>query len=242
MSRAKKKPGGLFRRLVYFLVLVTGGGAGVGGWAFKDHPRMQAIWTVLLGNPAPAPTADRDTSLLSDVVDALKPADDFGQPGTYQVTINAVQLDPSVFKPGHTVDIQAKVCKLDSRGTEATLWESKPYGERLAVVGRDELTAGWPHRPFQVEWGPGLELVLEIYDAKPGLFNQPQKFSLAPVDSGTPVFPLKTGDFPLEPARKPQRPLDPRINHVVLQSVRLGGPRPQDQRPTQVAERPIVIK
>jgi hypothetical protein len=203
---------------------------------------MQALWTVLTGNPTLASTADRDTSLLTDVVDALKPADDFGQPGTFQVTINAVQLDPSVFKPGHTVDIQAKVCKLGSGGPETTLWESKSYGERLAVVGRDVLTAGWPHRPFQVEWGPGDELVLEVYDAKPGLFNQPQRFTLSPADSGTPAFPLKSGDFPLAPARKPARPLDPRINHVVLQSVRLGGSRPQDQRTTQVAERPIVIK
>jgi hypothetical protein len=203
---------------------------------------MQALWTVLTGDPTPAPTADRDDSLFSDVVDALKPADDFGQPGTYQVTVNAVQLDPSVFKPGHTVDIQAKVCKLGPRGTEETLWESKSYGEQLAVVGRDELTAGWPQRPFQVDWGPGDEVVLEIYDAKPGLFNQPQKFTLAPANSATPVFPLKTGDFPLEPAHKPERPLDPRINHVVVQSVRVGGPQPQDRRPTQVAERPIVIK
>ncbi len=204
---------------------------------------MQAIWTVITGNPTPGQAPGGDASLLSDVVDALKPADQFREPGTYQVTVNAVQLDPSSFKPGHTVDLQAKLYKLGSRGKDETLWESKPYGERLAVVGRDELTAGWPHRPFQVDWSPGDELVLEVYDAKPGLFNQPQKFTLAQAGTGAPAFPLKSGEFPLEPARKPERPLDPRINHVVLESQRVGGPRStHDQSPTQVADRPIVIK
>jgi hypothetical protein len=242
MSRPKTKPRSLLRRLIYFLVLATGGGAGVGGWALQDHPRVQALWTLISGSSTPGQAPDADGSLVSEVVSALKPTDQFREPGTYEVTVNAVQLDPSLFKPGHTVDIQAKLHKLGPRGKDETLWETKQYGERLAVVGRDELTAGWPHRPFQVEWNPGDQLVLEVYDAKPGLFIQPQKFTLAQADSDAPAFPLKSGDFPLEPARQPERPVDPRINHVVLQSERIGGSRSQDQAPTQVAERPIVIK
>jgi hypothetical protein len=242
MSRPKTKPRSLFRRLLYFLVLVTGGGAGVGGWALKDHPRAQALWTLIGGDPAPGQASDGDCPLLSGVADALKPVDPFREPGTYQVTVSTVQLDPTLFKPGHTVDIQAKLHRLGSRGTDETLWETKQYGERLAVVGRDELTAGWPHRPFQVEWNTGDQLVLEVYDAKPALFTQAQKFTLITPDSEGPVFPLKTGDFPLEPSRRPERPIDPRINHVVLKSQRIGAAHAQGQGPTQVAERPIVIK
>ena len=48
MSAHKKNS--LFRRLIYFVVmLVTGGGAGVGGWAFKDHPRIQALIGMVTG-------------------------------------------------------------------------------------------------------------------------------------------------------------------------------------------------
>ena len=54
--------------------------------------------------------------------------------------------------------------KLDARGRDTTLWDAKAYGERLAVVGKDDLTAGWPNRPFQVEWNPGDQFVLEVYD------------------------------------------------------------------------------
>ena len=48
--------------------------------------------------------------------------------------------------------------------------------------------------------------------------------------------------FRSQPAKKSDSPVDPRANHVVLQSQRLGDLRSADQSPTQVAERPIVIK
>jgi len=221
-------------------VLVSGGSAGVGGWAFKDHPRVQALWTLLTGTPADGGSPALDGSLVSGAIDALKPHDDFRRPGIYQVTIKKVELDPTLFKAGRTVDIQTKVQKLDARGRDTTLWDSRTYGERLAVVGKDELSAGWPNRPFQVEWKPGDQLVLEVSDRKTGLFAAPKRFTLAGSDPAAGEFPLKTGDFPLEPAQKPDPPVDPRISHVVLSSQRAGDLGHQD--PTEIAERPIVIK
>jgi len=241
MSRQKKKPS-LFKRLIYFILLVSGGGAGVGGWAFKDHPRVQAIWTLVTGKPADDDSADLDGTLVSDVVDILKPGTDFRRAGVYQVTITKVELDPVLFKSGHTVDIQAKVSKRDPRGRESIVWDSRTYGERLAAVGKDDLTAGWPDRSFQVEWSPGEEISLEVYDRKTGLFVEPERFSLASNSSAPGEFPLKTGDFPLEPASKPDRRLDPRINHVVLKSQPMGDSRQHQPDRPQVAERPIVIK
>ena len=94
----------------------------------------------------------------------------------------------------------------------------RTFGSRLAVVGKDELTAGWPDRPFQVEWNTGDQFVLEVYDARTGLFIQPRRFTLAQADAATAEFPLKSGDFPLESAQKSDSPVDPRTNHVVLQS------------------------
>jgi len=240
-SRKRQKPS-LFKRLTYLLLLATGGGAGVGGYALKDHPTVQAIWTLVMGKPAGDDSRALDGSLVSDAIDALKPKthDDFRRAGIYQVTIKKVELDPTLFKAGRTVDIQARVHKRDARGRDTTLWDSKSYGERLAVVGKDELSAGWPNRPFQVEWTPGEQLVLEVSDCKTGWFAEPKRFTLASSDPAAGEFPLKTGDFPLEPAHMPEPPVDPRITHVVLLSQRAGDLG--QQSPAEIAERPIVIK
>jgi hypothetical protein len=237
--RKKSKPS-LLKRLFYLLVVASGGSAGLGGWVLKDHPRVQAVWTLLTGKPIDPSSPALDGSLVSEAVDALKPHTDFRRSGVYQVTIRKVALDPALFKAGHTVDIQTTVHKRDSHGRSTTLWDSKPYGERLAVVGKDELSAGWPNRPFQVEWKPGDRLVLEVSDRKTGLFAEPRSFTLAGSDLAAREFPLKTGDFPLEPAGKPDPALDPRSNHVVLRSEPAG--EPGQAEPKQLAERPIVIK
>jgi hypothetical protein len=243
MFRSRKKRGkSLFKRLLYLIVLVSGGSAGVGGWAFKDHPRVQALWTLITGAPADQAATDLDSSLVSEVSQALRPRDEFRKPGTYRVTIARVQLDQRLFKPGHTVDIQARVKKLDRRGHDQTLWDAKAYGERLAVAGKDELTAGWPHRPFAVDWNPGDQLVLEVFDARTSLFTQPRRFTLAQADNSANEFPLRPGDFPLEPVQAADAPIDPRQNHVVLHCQRVGDRHRIDESPTQVAERPIVIK
>ncbi len=99
--------------------------------------------------------------------------------------------------------------------------------------------------------------MLEVFDAKPGLFVQPRKLTLIPADPEANVFPLKTGDFPLASPQKANPPLDPRKTHVVLQSQRVGDFRSTDRATREVhpplippleggtkevAERPIVIK
>ena len=244
MSKPRQKARmSLFKRLLYFVVvLIGGGGAGVGGWALQDHPLVQSLLGAVTGNSADGAGATLDGSLVTQVVDAIRPRDTFTQPGLYQVVVAKVDLDQKLFRPGHTVDIQARVRKLDRSGRDVTVWDAKAFGSRLAVVGKDELSAGWPDRPFQVEWNPGDQFVLEVYDAKMVLFIQPKRFKLTQDESATNGFPLKSGDFPLEPAQRSDPPVDPRTNHVVLQSERLRDLRSADQSPTQVAERPIVIK
>jgi hypothetical protein len=241
----KRRPS-LFRRLFYLLMLVSGGGS---GWMLKDHPRVQALWMLMTGKPddPAAQDPDRSGSLANAVVDLLKPAEAFRQPGTYQVTIRQVHLDPNLFTAGHTVDIQAKVLKRDAQGRSTTLWETSPYGERLAVAGKDELIAGWDHRPFQVEWRPGERLTVEVYDRRTGLFAQPKRLFLGPSEPEPGEFPLKPGTFPLSAAaRKPDPRVDPRNNTIVLKSQRVGDARPSGQEhessPSPLAERPIVIQ
>jgi hypothetical protein len=169
-----------------------------------------------------------------------KTGGEFSKPGVYQVVIPKVTLDPAAFRSGQTVDIQAKVIKIDPRGRDAMIWESKPFGERLAVVGKDELTTGWPVRTFQVPWSPGDQVVVEVYDHRGGLFVQPRRFALAPAGPESRDFPLKSGTFALVPLRASASNQASRGNQIEFRSARLGD---LDQKnSTQVAERPIVIK
>jgi hypothetical protein len=248
-GRSKKKPRSLFRRLAYFVLLLSGSGVGIGGWALKDHPTVKALLTVVAGDAGKDDVSDVEKSLVGEVAGLVKKGPDFTKAGTYKVTINKVELAQAMFKPGHTVDIQAKVTRRDARGQDVVIWESRTYGERLAVVGKDALTFGWPNRPFQVEWGPGEVVFLEVFDRKNGLFAPPKRFTLSS-SNGETDFPLKTGDFPLEPERRPSPPLDPRQNHIVLNSQLVGERDDRPKGPSRVADsdsdsdsdRPIVIK
>jgi hypothetical protein len=224
MSRQKRGPS-LFRRLIYFVVLLISGG-GAGGYALQDNPVVKSVLSVITGQSPDGSASGLDGSLVKDVVAAIK----------------KVELDQKLFRPGHTVDIQARVKKLESGGRSTTVWESKSYGSRLAVVGKDELSAGWSHRPFQVQWNTGDQFVLEVYDAQLMIFMQPRRFTMARADSGASEFPLRSGDFPLESAQASDPPINPRTNHVVLQTERVGNLRSSDSEPAQVAERPVIIR
>ena len=254
-GRRKKKPRSLLRRLAYFVLLLSGSGAGIGGWALKDHPTVKAFLSLVAGDAGKDDASDVEKSLVGEVVGLVKAGPDFSRAGVYQVTINKIELAQAMFKPGHTVDIQAKVTKRDGRGQDSVVWESRGYGERLAVVGKDALTFGWPNRPFQVEWSPGEVVFLEVYDRKFGLFAPPRRFTLSS-SNGAADFPIKSGDFALEPERKPAPPPDPRLNHVVLNSQLVGDRNNGPNAPARVAhsdpdagsdsdsdsDRPIVIK
>ena len=85
--------------------------------------------------------------------------------------------------------------KRDGRGQDTVVWDSRSYGERLAVVGKDALTFGWPNRPFQVEWSPGEVVFLEVYDRKTGLFSPPKRFTLSSNNGGD-RFSAEDGRFP----------------------------------------------
>ncbi len=230
MSGQRKKPRmSLRRRLVWLVTILTGGGAG--GWAFTDHPRVQALWALMTRNTA-ADGAEINAvdEIAQEVVGRFKAGDSFGQPGTFQVTIRQVHLDPNLFKAGHVVDIQARVLRQDGQGRSTTVWDTSTYGERLAVAGKDELVAEWDHQPFQVEWSPGDEIKVEVYDRRPGLFAQPRRFVIAETPSEPREFPLKPGTFPLrDEVQKPDTRVDPRNVSIVLGSRRVGELRSQSQ-------------
>lgn len=250
MSRARKsRRPSLFRRMAYLLMLVSGGSAGVGGWMFKDHPRVQALLALVTGTQLDDPGGKDSANPVAEVVDLLEPAGSFSEPGTYQVTIRQVHLDPNLFKAGHTVDIQAKVLRRDGQGHITTLWDTVEFGERLAVAGRDELIAEWDHRPFEVQWNPGDQLTVEVYDRRAGLFAQPKRFFLADAEPAPREFPLRPGTFPLQPDHLKTDPLvDPRNVNIVLESRRVGDlsspaqDRTVSRDSSTFDDAPIVIK
>jgi hypothetical protein len=235
-----RKKTSLLKRAIYFvLMMVTGGGAGVGGWAFKDHPRLQALLGMALGKSEDS--ASEGGELKTVLTAAVKSAigqDDGRRPGVYKIRITEVKLDPRLFPAGRTVDIQARVRTVGRGGKETTVWESKNYGEKLAVVGKDDLATDWARRPFEIDWAPGTRVLVEVWDRKSGVFDQKQ-FKMAAPEPG--VFPLASGTHALEASGRSRSTQDSDLNRIVFKSERVGGTSSGDS-PKQVAERPIVIK
>lgn len=237
-----RRPKSLFRRLITFVVMVlTGGGAGVGGWAFKDYPQVRA----LLGKGQEAVADGKLTSTLESAVSGVLNRENPRQPGVFKVTIAEIKLDPKLFKEGKTVDIQTQIRKLDAQGNSALVWESKSYGQNLAVVGKDDLTAAFVNRPFEIDWSPGDKIVVDVWDRKGGLFDRKElKMSLP--EPGT--FPLASGVHPLEVKGRDGASLDSEHNHIVFQTARVSDSTKQRagetraDNPREIAERPIVIK
>ncbi len=241
-------------------MVTTGGSAGVGGWLCKDYPQLQPILSLVFG-PSEAGTVAGEivqakAALKKKAVGAVTSA--AAGPGVYRVRVDRVQLDPKSFTLGRTVDVQARVRRVGADDVETVVWESRGFGENLAVVGRDELSASWSNRPFEVEWRRGDRFMIEAYDGRAGLFSSSQTFRMARRD--TDGFPLTSGEFPLEPDGRIHPGTDPSRNRVTLASRRAGDspegrddPTPRDapspararrgpDLPAEVAERPILLR
>jgi hypothetical protein len=226
-------------------MMLTGGGAGLGGWAFKDHPQVRALLGAILGKGEESGAPGDLKSTLASAVDGVLNRENPRQPGVFKVKIAEIRLDPKLFKEGKTVDIQTQVRKLDGQGNETVVWESKSYGQNLAVVGKDDLTATFVNRPFEIDWSPGDRIVVDVWDRKAGLFDRKElKMSLG--EPGT--FPLASGVHALEVRGRGGSGLDSELNRIVFQTARVSdsgnerGGEHRNESPREVAERPIVIK
>ena len=223
MARTRKKPrGSLFKRFLYFVIVVTGGSS---GWLVKDYPAVKAVWSLVSGEPVPGDGQSPDTAeaITATVAKLLKPADQFSQPGTYQVTIPKVHLDPHLFKVGHTVDIQARVLKVDPQGRSTTLWETKAV--RRAAGRRRQGRADRGMAPPAVPGG------VEPRRAAHGRGLRPPDRPLRRAQAVRPrARRFRAPRVPAQarhasrsrPAQKPDSPVDPRNNNIVLQSQRVG--------------------
>ena len=112
-------------------------------------------------------------------------------------------------------------------------------------MGKDELTAAFVNRPFEIEWDPGDRIVVDVWDRKGGFFDR-RELKMALPEPG--VFPLASGTHALEVKGSDGTKLDSAVNRIVFQTVRVGDSGKQREsgsrveNPREVAERPIVIK
>jgi hypothetical protein len=170
--------------------------------------------------------------------------DDRG-PGVFKVKVTEIKLDPKLFKDGHTVDIQARVCKLREGEKPVTVWESKAWGENLAVAGKDDLTARFVDRPFEIDWSQGDQIVVDVWDRKGILFER-RELKMARSEPG--VFPLASGTHALEVSGRGGASLDSEQNRIVFQAKRVGEPpiqsarAPDGKKSSDTGDGSIVIK
>ncbi len=144
MGKDKKKKGGSKALPLLVLLLVVVGGAAFIGYKYPDAPVV---------GPA-----------VSMFIDRVEEGHD--QAGVYTVRIEKVVLSAEEFDKGETIDIQVTVEHLDSKGETKAEWKRDQYGDRLAEVGTDALTADWTDRPFDIKWQEGDRLVVKVWDYK----------------------------------------------------------------------------
>lgn len=242
MSAPRKKQSKWVKWLSLLTVLLTSGG--VGGWQLSDNPillRLLGVAGDQVGRVDPGPLGD-------GFIAAIDRLDRFHKEGLFEVKIERVDLDPNDFKPGQTLDIQARVLRIGPEGDETIAWTSRSWGERLAVVGRDDLTAGWPDRPFQLSWSPGDRYLLEIWNTRG---KRASRLFVLERAGAPDEFPLRSGSVPLGLHADGQPVRNPSANTIVLAADRAGdypGKKPASASASpetsggELAERPLVIR
>jgi hypothetical protein len=234
MSHARRKEP-LWKRFRYVLVLLSGG-VGVGGWQLKDHPILKDFLVELSKSSPDDPLVTGKT--IEAAAKALTPSETFHEPGSFDVKIANVEIDPSIAKAGHAQDIQVRVRKRDAQGRETFVWESKNRGQASADPSHNG-AAGLSDREFQVEWKPGDQFNVEVWD-RTGFFTT-KHFEMVPAANDT--FPLKSGEHNLAVVGWGKSNDDPAVNRIVFESRRLStsdAPRTAGKAPRD--DDTIVIK
>ncbi len=238
----KRRGTSLKKKLVYLItLLVTGGGAGIGSWQLSDHPLLQRL--VLGIRDGAIQGKDPKEAIRDGLANLLDGGDSDRDSGIFEVKVADVCIDEALFPIGQTLDIQLRVVKYDSRDQESVVWDSQSYGQRLAVVGRDALTATWADRPFRVAWSPGERLAVEVWDRYPYWDKRYLQMQSPETDAR---FPLHSGPHRLEVVDRRKKPGAADASKIVIQSQRVGD-LPEQSKPSErpaaaVTEKPIVIR
>lgn len=199
-----------FKKLIFGLLALTfGGGTSLWGWFDPDVPvvgsALQKLREGLGGTPA------------SPLLAILPQKDSFTTAGTFEVTIAKVSIDPAELRSGRHIDMQLKLSKKQFSGQQTLLWDSRFAGDRNITVGREPVTASWSDKPFLVQWQPGEDFVIEVWDRN-SLFDK--TFFLFDTSNGDREFPLRSDTFTMMHFANGRRASNPSLNSVRVESKR----------------------
>jgi hypothetical protein len=229
----------LERKVKALFLLVLTGGVGAGGYVYRDHPIVRQ----LLGKAEQEAEANGiDVTKVEDeakgIVKAVatdlgkKAEDELGtvektvkakadddRPGTFEVAIAAVRVDPAEFAVGRSAELDVRVIRHGAKGErDSVVWEAKATARANAEAdGRLELS--WADHPFRVDWTPGDEYTIEVRDRKLLGLAEPTWFALDLDDDGG--FPLRSKTHRLDARADGQPTRDPSANAIVLKSHRI---------------------
>ncbi len=229
----------LERKVKALILLALTGGVGVGGYTYRDHPIVRQ----LLGRAEKEAEANGiDVAKVEDQAkDALKAvagklgreveakvgevekgvADkvDSARPGTYEVAITAVRVDPTEFRAGRSAELDVRVVRHPVKeGDEDTVvWQARATA-RATDDSDGLLELSWADRPFRVDWTPGDEYTIEVRDRK-FLGREDKWFALDLDDDGS--FPLRSKTHKLASRADGKPTRDPSANAIVLKSHRV---------------------
>jgi hypothetical protein len=230
----------LERKAKALILLVLTGGIGLGGYTYRDHPIVRQ----LLGRAKEEAEANGiDVAKVEDEAKGVLKtlADDVGKkvesevgevekrvgdkadlsrPGTYEVTLAAVRVDPDEFRAGRSAELDVRVICHEAKGDrDRVVWK----GQATARSGEGSdglLELSWSRHPFRVDWAPGDEYTIEVRD-RHLLGLESTWFTLDLGDDGG--FPLRSKTYHLKSRADGKPTRDPSANAIVLKSHRVEG-------------------
>ncbi len=221
MARSRKKSGWFtWTNLKYLIVLLSGSGAGLGGWQISDTLFGRVV------ERAKEDTLDGHEVIVGAIKEkvqtVLEQRNANFKEGRFEVRIEQLAIDSALFKSGRTIDLQVLVAKLDAQGKKLPIWNSQSVDRRTVIVGSSPIETSWHVSPFEVNWAPGDHMVIEVWDRKSLFSTKLLERTEVIEEAGKLIFPLKTGSYPLSLVSKTSREYDPAVNQVVLRSRRVG--------------------
>ncbi|HEY2156877.1 MAG TPA: hypothetical protein VGH33_14695 [Isosphaeraceae bacterium] len=217
----------LERKIKALILLVLTGGVGVGGYTYRDHPIVRQ----LLGKAkeeaeangidvAKVEDAAKDAlrAVAADLEKTVKDKAGVDRPGTFEVAVAAVRVDPEEFRAGHSAELDVRVIRHPARGDDSVAWEAKATA-RASDDTDGLLELSWAKHPFRVDWAPGDEYTIEVRDRKLLGLSEPTWFTLdLDADGG---FPLRSHTYHLAKRADGKATRDPTANAIILKSHRL---------------------
>jgi hypothetical protein len=198
------------------------GGAGAGGYTFKDHPVVAALVRQITGQAKPGdPTV---AEAIAQKIAAVKP-DPFTKPGDFRVELTQIAIDPATIGATDSTEVRVVVVHYGDDAKREVLWQSPAPATRYRMRGQDTWVAAWEDASFSFRWLPGDRVVVEVWERR-GL--RPSKvFEYASASKER--LPLATGDHPLTLTLKGAKPFPTEANTVTFDT------RPIEDRAARVA-------